>query len=113
MAMYYFLLDSPNPTSFEWAYHAITQEMRLRAVESLKEAKPKFIIYSNDPRQRMDRIPVRKAVPEINEYIQANYKLWKTFGLEDILIPNDFSFREQRRLRLQQQKRASQLSDKK
>jgi hypothetical protein len=97
MAMYYFLLDSPNPTSFEWAYHAITQEMRARAVESLKRSKPKFIIYSNDPRQRLDRIPIRKAVPEIDQFIRVNYKPWRVYGVEEILVPNNLNFQEQNR----------------
>ncbi len=98
MPLYYFLLDTPCPTRFEWAYQAITHEMRLEVVRDLEEKKPKFIIYSMDPKQRLDRIPLEEAVPEIAEYLRENYKPWAVFGREEIWIPKRLHFRSPRPL---------------
>lgn len=96
LPLYYFLLDSPNPTRFEWAYQAITHNMRLEVVTDLEEKKPKFVIYSLDPSQRLDRIPLEEAVPEIVDFLGQQYKPWAVFGREQILIPKGSRFRSPR-----------------
>lgn len=92
LPLYYFLLDSPNPTHYEWAYQAITHEMRMEAVHDLGVAKPAFIIYSVDPRQRLDRMPYSETVPELDEFIRKNYKRWASYGQEQILVPKSSVF---------------------
>ena len=87
--LYYFLLDSPNPTRYEWAYQAITHDMRVEALQSLERAKPRFIINSLDPHRRLDGIPPWVALPEIWNYMQDNYKRWALIGREEILVPKD------------------------
>jgi hypothetical protein len=92
LPLYYFLLDSPNPTHYEWAYQAITHEMRMEAVHDLGVAKPAFIIYSVDPRQRLDKMPYSETVPELDEFIRKNYKRWASYGQEQILVPKSSVF---------------------
>jgi hypothetical protein len=87
MPLYYFLLDSPNPTAYEWAYQAITKKMRLDVVKDLKKNPPAFILFSTDPRQRLDRMPPKRAVPEILDYIHANYQRSVSCEKVEILIP--------------------------
>lgn len=94
LPLYYFLLDTPNPTRYEWAYQAITSSMRREAVADLTRIRPAFVINSLDPHQRLDRIPARDAVPEIMDFLQANYKRWMTIGREEILVPKESTLRE-------------------
>lgn len=99
LPMYYFALDAPNPTPYEWAYQAITHDMRVHAVDLLQKAHPQFIVFSQDPKQRLDRIPPEQAVPEILTFIQSNYKRWQSYGREEIWVPKDSTLREQPRKR--------------
>lgn len=94
LPLYYFLLDSPNPTRYEWAYQAITRSMRQEAVADLRRVRPQFVINSLDPHQRLDRIPAPEAVPEIVDFLRANYKRWMTVGREEILVPKESALRE-------------------
>lgn len=94
LPLYYFLLDSPNPTRYEWAYQAITRSMRQEAVADLTRIRPQFVINSLDPHQRLDRIPAKDAVPEIDDFLHANYKRWMTVGREEILVPKESALRE-------------------
>jgi hypothetical protein len=87
MPLYYFILDSPPPTQFDLAYHAITTDMRLQAVEDLKRQRPRFVIYSTDPKQNLDRIPIEESAPEIVEYLKENYRVWAEYDTDQILIP--------------------------
>lgn len=87
MPLYYFVFDSPCPTRYDLAYHALTPEMRLDAIEDLKRTKPKFVIFSIDPLQRLDRVPLEQTAPEMLDYLQKNYRLWKAFGTDQILVP--------------------------
>lgn len=87
MPLYYFVFDSPCPTRYDLAYHALTPEMRQDAIEDLKKTKPKFVIFSIDPLQRLDRVPLEETAPEMLDYLQKNYRLWKAFGTDQILVP--------------------------
>lgn len=83
--IYYFLLDTRNPTRYTWAFHAITSDMRQDAVESLQATPPRFIIFSS--RQRLDRIPLEESLPEIMEYFQNRYRPLISYGDEQIWVP--------------------------
>lgn len=83
--IYYFLLDTRNPTRYTWAFHAITSDMRQDAVESLQATPARFIIFSS--RQRLDRIPLEESLPEIMEYFQNRYRLLLSYGDEQIWVP--------------------------
>src|SRR5262249_9153730 len=96
LPLYYFLLDSPNPTRYEWSYQAITRTMRLEAVSDLQKTMPAYIIFSTDPRQRLDHIPPSVAVPEILKFIRDHYKRWVVIGREEILIPKESSLPEEK-----------------
>ncbi|MFA7405814.1 MAG: hypothetical protein WC007_17625 [Pelobacteraceae bacterium] len=71
-AAYYFIFNKKNPTRYPTSYLAITHDMRREVVEDLEEKKPLYVVYSKST-WRIDGIPAYVQVPEIIDYLKANY----------------------------------------
>jgi hypothetical protein len=78
-AVYYFLFNRNNPTSFALSYFAISLEQRKKLISELEKNKPKYIIYSLKT-WRVDNILEIVQVPEIVNYINNNYDLYRDLG---------------------------------
>jgi hypothetical protein len=71
-AAYYFIFNKKNPTRYPTSYLAITHDMRREVLEDLEERKPLYVVYSKST-WRVDGIPEYVQVPEIVDYLKANY----------------------------------------
>ncbi len=69
---YDFLFDRVPPTRYVMSYIAVTRDQRLEIVRDLERKRTPFVVYSLGT-WRVDSIPEELQVPEVLDYIRANY----------------------------------------
>jgi hypothetical protein len=78
-ALLYFLADRPQPTHFPLTLFAVTRPQRQQLIHELESARPRWaVVYSYA--HEIDDIPYAVAVPEVVEYLAANYELEGNYG---------------------------------
>ncbi|GFO56663.1 hypothetical protein GMSM_36700 [Geomonas sp. Red276] len=71
-AAYYFLFNRNNPTRYAISYFAVTAEQRRELIADLERKRPQYAVFSRNT-WRVDNIPENIQVPEVCDYLTANY----------------------------------------
>ncbi len=78
----YFLTDRLNATSFDIPYSFFTKGYQRQMIVELSKNPPAFVVY--DPKMKFGNLGP-DSLSDVNLYLQANYKIVKTFGEIKIL----------------------------
>jgi hypothetical protein len=80
-ASWYYLLNRPCPTPFPYLWTAAPEAFQRREVESLEQAKVRYVIYRDgDWSESIDGIPNEARFPVLSAYLRDHYAPWETLG---------------------------------
>jgi len=86
--MYYYLADRRNPTRFNVSWFADPQPYTDELLKSLKANRPKLVVYKEGTwMDAPDNVSMEDRIPEVNEWLLANYPNQKNIGNTTILLP--------------------------
>lgn len=78
-ALLYFLADRPQATHFPLVLFAVTRQQRQELVADLERTRPRWAVMYRDAPQ-IDAIPYDVALPEVVDYLNANYVVDSNVG---------------------------------
>ena len=88
-AVFYYLVERPNPTRFVLGHQIVTQAHRDEVLRDLRRNPPRYVVW-NDRGVRVDGIPDRVVLGEaLYGWLQQNYEPATRLGSVRILEHRD------------------------
>ncbi|MHB8894087.1 MAG: hypothetical protein ACYC99_02770 [Candidatus Geothermincolia bacterium] len=86
-ASWYYFVDKPSPTRFQVVWFAAPEKFQRELVNDIRTRNVKFIIRRNkNPVNDMDGIGNERRLPIVFDYINKNYKPYRTIDGNEIWI---------------------------
>jgi hypothetical protein len=84
-AVWYYLINQPCPTRFPVTYFAQRKDYQYQLIDNLIRNKVNYI-HIDTVSNNVDKISISDRIPIVLAYINNNYKMYKQFGNQLILV---------------------------